>query len=105
MSIQSAGSTAAPDAARDPRAKRVGVVSSAGKRDKTVRVTVQYVVQNQKYGKYLRRNTSFQVHDERNEAAAGDTVEIAECRPISRTKTWRLVRILNRAPREAGGAR
>jgi len=75
----------------------VGVVSS-DVRDKTIRVTVAYQVQHPKYGKYLARRTVLHAHDEKNEAHVGDTVEIVECRPISKTKHWRLVNILKRAP-------
>ncbi len=67
-------------------------------RDKTVKVVVSYLSKAPKYGKYVRRRSIFQVHDEKNEAAKGDTVEIAPCRPISKTKSWRLVRIVTRSP-------
>jgi small subunit ribosomal protein S17 len=82
------------------RATRVGVVTSDA-RDKTIRVTLQYQVQHPKYGKYLRRRTVLHVHDEKNEARVGDTVEVMECRPISKTKSWRLLRVLQRAPQQA----
>jgi small subunit ribosomal protein S17 len=84
---------------RPPRRQtRMGVVRS-DVRDKTIRVETQRLVSHAKYGKYLRRRTVIQAHDERNEARAGDTVEIVSCRPLSRTKSWRLVRIVQR---EAG---
>ena len=91
----------APPPERSQRPTRTGVVTS-DMRDKTISVTVGYAVKHPKYGKYMQRRTKYQVHDEKNEAHKGDTVEIAECRPISKTKAWRLVRILNKAPREAG---
>ncbi|MCK4341584.1 MAG: 30S ribosomal protein S17 [Phycisphaerae bacterium] len=83
------------------RATRVGVVTSAG-RDKTIRVTIKFLVKHPKYGKYLRRRTILHAHDERNECISGDKVEIMACRPLSKTKNWRLVRILQAAPREKG---
>lgn len=89
-----------PAAERKLRPTRVGVVSS-DVRDKTVTVLVEFSTKHTKYGKYMRRRTKYQVHDEKNEAAVGDRVEIAECRPLSKTKNWRLVRILNKAPRGA----
>jgi len=81
---------------RRPRRTRVGVVTS-DKRDKTVRVELNYTMKHPKYGKYIRRRTVVHAHDEHNAARVGDTVEIMECRPISKTKSWRLVRVLARA--------
>ena len=54
-----------------------------------------------RYGKYVRKRTVLQIHDETNDSHAGDRVEIAECRPVSRTKRWALVRIVERAPMKA----
>lgn len=85
------------------RPTRVGVVTSAA-RQKTIRVTVAYLVRHAKYGKYIRRRTVLHAHDEKGECRRGDVVEIMQCRPISKTKRWRLVRIVRRAPREQGGA-
>ena len=84
------------------RATRTGVVSSAA-RDKTIRVVIQYLVRHPKYGKYLRRRTVLHAHDEKNECVTGDTVELMACRPMSKTKQWRLVRIVEAAPREKAG--
>ena len=80
---------------------RVGVVES-DKRDKTRKVVVQYKVKHPKYGKYVSRRTVLHVHDESNESRLGDKVEVAECRPMSKTKSWRLVRVLERNPEAAG---
>ncbi len=88
---------------RRPRALRVGVVMSDA-RHKTIKVGIEFQVKHPKYGKYLSRRTVLHAHDEQNECATGDTVEVMECRPISKTKHWRLVRVLSRAPRKAGGA-
>jgi small subunit ribosomal protein S17 len=92
----------ATDATQSVRSKQstaIGVVTSDA-RDKTATVTVSFTVKQAKYGKYIRRRTVHHVHDERNEARKGDTVEISNCRPISKTKSWRLVRVLQAAPRE-----
>ena len=66
-------------------------------RDKTTRVRIDRLVKHTKYGKYLKHKSILKVHDEKNEARAGDVVEIVECRPISKTKSWRLTRIIRRA--------
>ncbi|MDT0636134.1 30S ribosomal protein S17 [Spectribacter hydrogenoxidans] len=71
------------------------VVSDKG--DKTIVVLVERRVQHPLYDKYVRRSTRIPAHDEANEANAGDLVEIQECRPISRRKAWRLVRVVERA--------
>ena len=76
---------------------RVGVVTS-DKRDKTRTVAVGYQVRHPKYGKYLRRTVKYQVHDEANGSKEGDRVEIGSCRPLSKTKSWRIVRIIESAP-------
>src|SRR5258705_12636570 len=78
----------------------VGVVAS-DKGDKTIKVVVNYQTKHPKYGKYLKRRTVLHAHDDRNDAKEGDTVEIAECRPLSRTKHHRLVRIVQKAPEKA----
>ncbi|MEO1129553.1 MAG: 30S ribosomal protein S17 [Planctomycetota bacterium] len=72
---------------------RIGIVES-DKRDKTRKVVVQFVSKHPKYGKYLRKRTTLHVHDEQNESRLGDRVEVAPCRPISKTKAWRLVRVV-----------
>ena len=81
---------------RRPRRVRVGVVASS-KADKTIKVVSTFSVRHRKYGKYLSRRQSFQVHDPANEAHDGDRVEIMECRPISKNKNWRLLRVLLKA--------
>ncbi len=89
---------------RSMRAVRSGVVASAV-RDKTIAVTVQYQVKHGKYGKFMLRETTLHAHDEANECRKGDRVEVAECRPYSKTKHWRLVKVLEKAPEQPGGAR
>ena len=71
------------------------VVSNSG--DKSVKVTIDFKVKHPKYGKYIKRRTKIGVHDERNQSGVGDLVEITECRPHSKSKSWRLVRIVQRA--------
>ena len=77
-----------------------GVVAS-DKGDKTIKVVVEYQQKHPKYGKYLKRRTVLHAHDEKNDAKEGDTVEIAECRPLSKTKHHRLLKIVQRAPEKA----
>jgi small subunit ribosomal protein S17 len=74
------------------------VVSS--KMDKTICVRVDRLIKHPTYGKYVRRRTKLLAHDERNECREGDTVAISECRPLSRHKSWTLVRVIERAPAE-----
>lgn len=78
----------------------IGVVAS-DKTDKTIKVVVEYQTRHPKYGKYLKRRTTLHAHDEKNEAHEGDRVEIASCRPMSKTKHHRLVRIVEAAPERA----
>ncbi|MFH1745806.1 MAG: 30S ribosomal protein S17 [Planctomycetota bacterium] len=89
-----------PRAERNKRLTRTGVVTSAA-RDKTIKVTVSFQTKHRKYGKHLRQRMVLHAHDEQDEAVNGDLVEIVECRPLSKTKHWRLIRILARAPRQA----
>ena len=77
-----------------------GVVAS-DKGNKTIKVVVNYQMRHPKYGKYLKHRTILHAHDEKNEAKEGDTVEIAECRPLSKTKHHRLLKIVQRAPEKA----
>jgi len=70
----------------------------SNKMDKTISVEVERLVKRPTYGKYVRRTTKLLAHDEKNECRAGDTVAISECRPLSRHKAWRLVRVIERAP-------
>src|SRR5438552_12874249 len=77
-----------------------GVVAS-DKGNKTIKVVVNYQTRHPKYGKFLKRRTVLHAHDEKNEAKEGDTVQIAECRPLSKTKHHRLLRIVQKAPERA----
>jgi small subunit ribosomal protein S17 len=78
------------------------VVSS--KMQKTITVAVERYVPHPEYGKYQRRTTKFFAHDENSECREGDIVAIEECRPLSRHKSWRLVRIVSRATSPGGHA-
>lgn len=70
---------------------------SSNKANKTITVVVERRMPHPIYGKYLRRSTKLHAHDERNECREGDQVIIEQCRPLSRTKSWRLVKVLERA--------
>ncbi|MGD0573435.1 MAG: 30S ribosomal protein S17 [Sedimentisphaerales bacterium] len=75
------------------------VVISKGS-SKTIKVAVDYVYRHPKYGKTLKRRTRLAVHDEQDAAGVGDVVEVTGCRPYSKTKRWRLVRIITKAAQE-----
>lgn len=79
-----------------PKTVAVGKVVS-DKTSKTRRVEIPRLVKHPKYGKYIRKKTICYVHDENNESAAGDTVEIVEAPPRSKTKRWDLVRVIEKS--------
>ena len=81
---------------RNLRKTRTGVVRS-NKMDKTITVTVERRVKHPIYGKFVKKTTSFHAHDEKNECSIGDVVRILESRPLSKTKRWRLVEIVEKA--------
>src|SRR6266481_10074591 len=81
---------------RRQRRTAIGLVTS-DKMNKTRRVEIPRLVKHPRYGKYIRRRTICHVHDEQNESRMGDTVEIMESRPLSKTKHWRLVRVVRKA--------
>ncbi len=80
---------------RNLRKTRIGIVAS-NKMDKTIVVKVHTKVKHPIYKKTMNKTTSFVAHDEKNECDIGDTVEIAETRPLSKSKRWRLVRIVEK---------
>ncbi|HVS36118.1 MAG TPA: 30S ribosomal protein S17 [Gemmataceae bacterium] len=91
--------------ARGRRRVEIGVVVS-DKMNKTRRVEIPRLVKHPRYGKYIKRRTICHVHDEANDSHMGDTVEIMETRPLSKTKCWRLLRIVRKsalAPAVAAG--
>ena len=82
--------------ARTGRRSRTAIVE-ADHQDKTIKVRIDRSMKHPKYGKYMKRRSILHVHDEKNEAKAGDWVEIVECRPISKLKSWRLARVIRKA--------
>ena len=80
---------------RNLRKTRIGVVSS-NKMDKTITVNVERKIKHPLYGKFLKKTTKFHAHDEKNECSIGDTVKIMETRPLSKTKRWRLVEVVEK---------
>jgi small subunit ribosomal protein S17 len=70
---------------------------TSDKMDKTITVQIERLVRHPVYGKYIRRSTKLHAHDERNECRPGDLVVIEQCRPLAKTKAWRLVQVLERA--------
>jgi len=81
---------------RNLRKTRIGVVKS-NKMNKTITVTVERKVKHPIYGKFVKKTTSFHAHDEKNECTVGDVVRIMESRPLSKTKRWRMVEIVEKA--------
>ncbi len=79
--------------------RRTGTVVS-DKRDQTRKVEVSYQARDAKYGKMVKKRSMFHVHDPANQSRQGDVVEIAPCRPVSKTKSWRLVRVVEQAPEQ-----
>ena len=82
---------------QDQKLKTLTGVVTKNSGDKSVKVAIDYKVRHPKYGKYIRRRTKLSVHDELNQSGVGDVIEIAECRPRSKTKSWRLVKVLKKA--------
>jgi small subunit ribosomal protein S17 len=81
---------------RNLRKTRIGVVTS-NRMEKTVTVSVERRVKHPIYGKFVKKTTKFHAHDEKNECTIGDTVRIMETRPLSKTKRWRLVEVVEKA--------
>jgi small subunit ribosomal protein S17 len=81
---------------RNLRKTKTGVVTS-NKMDKTITVAVERKVKHPIYGKFVKKTTKFHAHDEKNECTVGDTVKIMETRPISKSKRWRLVEVVEKA--------
>jgi small subunit ribosomal protein S17 len=81
---------------RKQRKTRTGIVTS-NKMDKTITVTVVRRLKHPKYGKFVKKSKKFHAHDENNSAQPGDVVKIMETRPLSKTKRWRLVEVIEKA--------
>ena len=79
----------------DTAARRRGVVES-DKRDKSCRVSINFMTKHPKYGKYLSAHKKYLAHDEEGKAGVGDIVAITECRPLSKRKRWRLVDVVTK---------
>jgi small subunit ribosomal protein S17 len=80
---------------KQKRTIRGEVISRSG--DKSIRIVLNYKVKHPVYGKYINRRTKLGVHDEKNEAQVGDVIEVVECRPMSKTKSWRLLKVVQKA--------
>ena len=81
---------------RNLRKERIGIVVSS-KMDKTIVVAVERHEKHPLYGKFVKKTTKFVAHDDKNECGEGDRVRIMETRPLSKTKNWRLVEIIEKA--------
>ena len=81
---------------RNLRKERTGVVTS-NKMDKSITVAIKWKEKHPIYGKFVNKTKKYHAHDEKNECGIGDTVKIMETRPLSKTKRWRLVQIIERA--------
>ncbi|TAH21698.1 MAG: 30S ribosomal protein S17 [Cytophagales bacterium] len=81
---------------RNFRKVKLGLVVS-NKMDKSIVVAVQRKLKHPKYGKFMQKTTKFMAHDEKNECKEGDTVKIMETRPLSKSKRWRLVEVVEKA--------
>lgn len=78
-----------------PKTQTCVVISKSG--NKSIKAAIDFKVKDPKYGKYVRRRTKLSVHDEHNQAGVGDLVEISQCRPYSKTKSWRLIKVVEKA--------
>ena len=81
----------------DKKQRAVNGVVLSDKMDKTATVMIERKVKHPLSGKYIKRSTKLHVHDENNECAIGDTVSVTECAPKSKTKSWTLVEVINKA--------
>lgn len=90
-----ANETAAADQGATKRTLQGVVTSSAG--DKSATILIERRIKHPMYGKIVKRSTKIRLHDEDNECSKGDTILIEECRPMSKTKSWRLVKIVEKA--------
>jgi small subunit ribosomal protein S17 len=83
------------DTNADNKGAKIGVVESDA-RDKSRKVVIHYKSKHPKYGKYVSKRTVLHVHDENNDSHSGDIVEIVQCRPVSKTKSWTLSRVVEK---------
>ena len=82
---------------QDQKLKTLTAVVVGKSGNKSVKVAIDFKVRHPKYGKYIKRRTKLIVHDEHNQSQVGDLVEITQSRPLSKTKSWRLVRVVEKA--------
>ena len=82
---------------QDQKAKTITAVVVGSSGNKTIKVAIDFKVKHPRYGKYVKRRTILRVHDEHNQAGPSDLVEISQSRPLSKTKSWRLVSIVEKA--------
>ena len=82
---------------QETKAKNLTGVVLSNSGNKSIRVGIDYKIKHPKYGKYIKRSTKLGVHDELNQAGVGDLVEITQCRPYSKTKSWRLLSVVQKA--------
>jgi len=85
---------------QDQKLRTLTAVVTSNSGDKSVKVAIDFKVRHPKYGKYVRRRTTLAVHDEHNQAGVGDIVEIVQCRHRSKTKRWRLVKVVEKSKPE-----
>ncbi len=85
---------------QDRKTKTITSVVTSSSGNKSIKVAIDFKVRHPKYGKYIKRRTKISVHDEHSQANVGDLVEICQCRPYSKTKSYRLVRVLKKAAQE-----
>ena len=81
---------------KERKLKTITGVVVSNSSNKSIKVAVDFRVRHPKYGKYLKRRTKLSIHDEHNQAGLGDRVEVVECRPYSKTKSFRLVKVLEK---------
>ena len=86
------------DEKKQEKIVRGTVVSKSG--DKSIKIVIDYKVKHPLYGKYIKRRTKLGVHDEANKAGVGDVVEVVQCRPVSKSKSWRLVKVVQESRSE-----
>ena len=86
---------------RNRRRTATGVVTSDAM-DKSISVRVERIFKHPRYKKYIRRHSTYHAHDETNDSHVGDTVEIMECRPVSKLKRWRLISVITRSDMASG---
>lgn len=96
MTTATTSATSTKAAPKKIRVRQFGVVDRAST-NKTRRVVIEFQAKHPKYGKYVGRRSMLAVHDEHNESGVGDRIEIMPCRPMSKTKRWKLVRVVQKA--------